>query len=67
MDLKGKIVLLDFWTGGCINCLHSMHDLLFLEEKYGDALQVIGVHSGKFGAFCGVLCFSSFVLFVNAV
>ncbi len=47
-DLKGKVVLLDFWTYGCINCMHIIPDLKRLEEKYGDALVVIGVHSAKF-------------------
>jgi thiol-disulfide isomerase/thioredoxin len=46
--LRGKIVLLDFWTYGCINCLHVLDELRPLEEKYGDALVVIGVHSPKF-------------------
>ncbi len=47
-DLRGKIVLLDFWTFCCINCLHVLDELRPLEEKYGDALVVIGVHSPKF-------------------
>ena len=47
-DLRGKIVLLDFWTYGCINCIHMIPTLERLEEKYGDALVVIGVHSAKF-------------------
>ncbi len=47
-DLKGKIVLLDFWTYGCINCIHIIPDLKKLEEKYTDELVVIGVHSAKF-------------------
>ena len=47
-DLRGKIVLLDFWTYGCINCLHIIPDLKMLEEKYADELVVIGVHSAKF-------------------
>jgi DNA-binding beta-propeller fold protein YncE/thiol-disulfide isomerase/thioredoxin len=46
--LKGKVVLLDFWTYGCINCIHIMPDLKRLEHKYGDSLVVIGVHSAKF-------------------
>ena len=46
--LRGKIVLLDFWTYGCINCFHIIPDLKRLEEKYGNALVVIGVHSAKF-------------------
>ena len=33
-DLRGKIVLLDFWTFCCINCLHVLDELRPLEEKY---------------------------------
>ncbi|GGN25734.1 thiol-disulfide isomerase/thioredoxin [Actinoplanes campanulatus] len=47
-DLRGKILVLDFWTFCCINCLHVLDELRPLEEKYGDALVVIGVHSPKF-------------------
>jgi DNA-binding beta-propeller fold protein YncE len=48
-DLKGQVVVVDFWTYCCINCLHIMPDLKFLEEKYKDQpVVVIGVHSGKF-------------------
>ncbi len=47
-DLKGKIVILDFWTYCCINCMHVLPDLKFLEEKYPKQVVVIGVHSGKF-------------------
>jgi thiol-disulfide isomerase/thioredoxin len=47
-DLRGKVVILDFWTFCCINCLHVLDELRPLEEKYGDALVVIGVHSPKF-------------------
>jgi thiol-disulfide isomerase/thioredoxin len=46
--LRGKIVLLDFWTYGCINCIHIIPDLKKLEAKYGNNLVVIGVHSAKF-------------------
>jgi DNA-binding beta-propeller fold protein YncE len=46
--LKGKIVLLDFWTYGCINCIHIIPDLKKLEAKYRKELVVIGVHSAKF-------------------
>ncbi len=46
--LKGKVVLLDFWTYGCINCIHIIPDLKRLEEKYANELVVIGVHSAKF-------------------
>jgi sugar lactone lactonase YvrE/thiol-disulfide isomerase/thioredoxin len=47
-DLKGRIVLLDFWTLCCINCIHTLPDLAKLEAKYGGALVVIGVHTPKF-------------------
>ncbi|MGE5681151.1 MAG: thioredoxin-like domain-containing protein [Bacillota bacterium] len=47
-DLKGKIVLLDFWTFCCINCMHIIPELKKLEAKYADELVVIGVHSAKF-------------------
>ncbi len=47
-DLRGKVVILDFWTFCCINCLHVLDELRPLEAKYGDALVVIGVHSPKF-------------------
>ena len=47
-DLRGKVVLIDFWTFCCINCIHVLPDLKFLEQKYGKELVVIGVHSAKF-------------------
>lgn len=48
-DLKGKLVLLDFWTYCCINCMHVLPDLEFLEKKYKDMpFVVVGVHSAKF-------------------
>lgn len=47
-QLKGRVVILDFWTYCCINCLHILPDLKYLEQKYKDSLTVIGVHSAKF-------------------
>ncbi|MCC9204061.1 NHL domain-containing thioredoxin family protein [Arthrobacter sp. zg-Y769] len=47
-DLRGKIVLLDFWTFCCINCLHVLDELRPLEEKFSDVLVTVGVHSPKF-------------------
>ena len=47
-DLRGKVVLLDFWTYCCINCMHVIPDLKKLEAKYANELVVIGVHSAKF-------------------
>jgi thiol-disulfide isomerase/thioredoxin len=46
--LRGKIVILDFWTFCCINCLHVLDELRPLEEKYKDVLVTVGVHSPKF-------------------
>ena len=46
-DFRGKVVLLDFWTYCCINCMHVLPDLKRLEQKYPE-LVVIGVHSAKF-------------------
>ena len=47
-ELRGKVVILDFWTYGCINCFHIIPDLKKLEAKYPDSLVIIGVHSAKF-------------------
>lgn len=47
-QLKGRVVILDFWTYCCINCLHVLPELKYLEQKYKDSLTVIGVHSAKF-------------------
>jgi thiol-disulfide isomerase/thioredoxin len=48
--LRGKILLLDFWTYCCINCHHVLPDLAKLEAKYKNQLVVIGVHTAKFEA-----------------
>src|SRR5262245_38591162 len=47
-DLRGKVVLLDFWTFCCINCIHTLPELARLEKKYANQLVVVGVHSAKF-------------------
>ena len=47
-DFRGRILLLDFWTFCCINCLHVLDELRSIEEKYADVLAVVGVHSPKF-------------------
>jgi DNA-binding beta-propeller fold protein YncE len=48
-DLRGQLVLLDFWTYCCINCMHVLPVLRDLEERHkDDPLVVIGVHSAKF-------------------
>jgi len=47
-DLRGRIVVLDFWTFCCVNCLHVLDELRPLEQRYDDSLVLIGVHSPKF-------------------
>jgi thiol-disulfide isomerase/thioredoxin len=48
-DLRGKVVLVDFWTYGCINCVHTLPHVVDLYEKYKDkGLVVIGVHAPEF-------------------
>ncbi|KUG58591.1 NHL domain-containing thioredoxin family protein [Nesterenkonia jeotgali] len=47
-DLRGKIVILDFWTFCCINCLHVLDELRPLEQRFSDVLVTVGVHSPKF-------------------
>ena len=46
--LRGRFVLLDFWTFCCVNCLHVLEELRPLEEKYAEELVIVGVHSPKF-------------------
>jgi thiol-disulfide isomerase/thioredoxin len=47
-ELRGRVVLLDFWTFCCVNCLHVLDDLRPVEERFSEELVVIGVHSPKF-------------------
>ena len=47
-DLRGRIVLLDFWTFCCVNCLHVLDELRPLEREFADQVVVVGVHSPKF-------------------
>jgi sugar lactone lactonase YvrE len=47
-DLRGRFVLLDFWTYCCINCMHILPELAKLEAAFPEELVVIGVHSAKF-------------------
>ena len=47
-QLRGKVVILDFWTYGCVNCMHVLRDLKMLEQRFPEELVVIGVHSAKF-------------------
>ncbi len=48
-ELQGQVTVLDFWTYCCINCMHILPDLAYLEEKYRDEpVAFVGVHSAKF-------------------
>ncbi|OLR90958.1 NHL domain-containing thioredoxin family protein [Actinokineospora bangkokensis] len=47
-DFRGKVLLLDFWTFCCINCLHVLDELRPVEEEFSDVLVTVGVHSPKF-------------------
>ncbi len=48
-ELRGRVVVLDFWTYCCINCMHILPDLAYLEDKYAnEPVTFIGVHSAKF-------------------
>ncbi|MGH8776452.1 MAG: NHL domain-containing thioredoxin family protein [Jiangellaceae bacterium] len=47
-SLRGRFVLVDFWTFCCVNCLHVLDELRPLEEEFVDVLTVVGVHSPKF-------------------
>ncbi len=46
--LRGRPVLLEFWTAGCVNCLHVAEELRGFEARWGGAVAVLGVHSAKF-------------------
>lgn len=41
-SLRGKIVILDFWTFCCMNCLHVLDELRPLEQKFADVLVTVG-------------------------
>ena len=47
-ELRGRIVVLDFWTFCCVNCLHVLDELRPLEQRFADVLEVVGIHSPKF-------------------
>ncbi|MER5394148.1 NHL domain-containing thioredoxin family protein [Saccharopolyspora sp. NPDC002686] len=47
-DFRGKVLVLDFWTFCCINCLHVLDELRPLEEEFAAEVVTVGVHSPKF-------------------
>jgi len=47
-DIKGRIVILDFWTYGCINCFHANAKLKKIKQQYQDKVLIISVHVPKF-------------------
>ncbi|UCF98275.1 MAG: redoxin domain-containing protein [Spirochaetaceae bacterium] len=47
-ELKGKVVILDFWTYGCINCIHNLPWLKKLQQEFPQELVILGIHSAKF-------------------
>ena len=48
-QLRGKVVILDFWTYGCVNCINALPHVVALNEKYKDrGLVVVGVHTPEF-------------------
>lgn len=48
-DLRGKVVLVDFWTHGCVNCVNTLPHLTQLYAKYKDrGLVVVGIHTRNF-------------------
>ncbi len=47
-DLKGKLVLLDFWSYSCVYCIQSLPQIRELQDDLGSKITVIGVHSARF-------------------
>ena len=49
-DLQGKLVVIDFWSSCCINCIHVLAEVKRLEEKFEDRSEIefIGCHCAKF-------------------
>ena len=48
-DLRGEVVLIDFWTYTCVNCIRTLPYLKDWHEKYGDiGLHIVGVHTPEF-------------------
>lgn len=61
-DLRGRLVILDFWTFCCVNCLHTLPTLRRIEENHPAEVVVIGIHSPKFAHECGTEALASAIL-----
>ena len=47
--LRGKVVLVDFWTYGCVNCVNTLPHVVRLQQKYGNkGLVIVGIHTPEF-------------------
>jgi thiol-disulfide isomerase/thioredoxin len=46
--LRGRVVLLEFWTFGCVNCQRTLPFLRLVHEQYQPGFTVVGVHSPEF-------------------
>ena len=47
-ELRGRVVLIEFWSSCCINCHHNLARLREVRARYGPELAILAVHSGKF-------------------
>jgi thiol-disulfide isomerase/thioredoxin len=47
-DFRGRILILDFWTYGCINCIHMIPELHEVAARFPEQVEVVGIHSGKY-------------------
>ena len=48
-DLRGRVVVVHFWTNGCINCIHNYPSYRELAERYADKdVAIVGVHTAEF-------------------
>ncbi|MBM3579684.1 MAG: redoxin domain-containing protein [Alphaproteobacteria bacterium] len=52
-DFRNRVILLDFWTYSCISCIQTLPEIKHLEERFGNRLLIIGVHSARFSAESG--------------
>lgn len=49
VDLRGRVVLYDFWTFGCVNCQHTLPHVKAWQERYAaDGLVILSIHTPEF-------------------